>query len=279
MQTHSVTITLVHILSNVTLDNRIATMLSSRDSLIQDIMEEQYWDGVASTYNDQIFDTLANDRHRIISSFIERIATRHKSVADFGCGVGKYLPLLSSKFKSVQAIDHSEKLLGIARRRTASLSNITFVKADLSDPRVALSPVDAAISINVLLSPDVDKRGLVLKAIHRSLASGGNLVLVVPSLESSLYSISMLAEWDRRSRIRHTGVSAEAVSKPRLLRKAIFDGVIHLEDQQTKHFLREEFEVLVKAAGFEIARLEKVEYSWRYEFQRPPRWMQSPYPW
>src|SRR5262249_2639744 len=125
-------------------------------------MEEQYWDGVASTYSDQIFDTLANDRNRTIERYIDKVSSRDKTIADFGCGVGKYLSLLSSRFKAVQAIDHSENLLEIARRSNAKLTNITFVKADLSDRSIEFAPVDAAISVNVLLSPDVSKRSLVL---------------------------------------------------------------------------------------------------------------------
>jgi SAM-dependent methyltransferase len=241
--------------------------------------EESYWDGVASTYDDQVFNTLENDRNGTILRHIDRISSRSSTAADFGCGAGKYVQLLSSRFKKVQAIDHSGKLLDIARAACRPLPNVTFIKADLASLAVRLPKVDAAISMNVLLSPDAVKRTAVLKTIARTLRGGGQLVLLVPSLESSLFAISRLADWNRRSEVRHRGFSAEAISGPRRTRRAVFGGVIHLEDQPTKHFLKEEIEVLVRSVGLEIDSVEKVEYSWSYEFDNPPRWMKEPYPW
>jgi SAM-dependent methyltransferase len=242
-------------------------------------MNERYWDGVAPSYDDQIFNTLANDLSGVIRRRIDKIASAERTVGDFGCGVGKYVRLLSDKFKIVHAIDHSSGLLDIAKRNCGNLPNVNFLKADLSDPKIKLPRVDCAISINVLLTPDVTKRSGVLRTIHRTLEPGGPLVMVVPSLESSLYSIARLSEWNRKSGSRHIGVSAEALTAPRKMRGAVFRGVIFLDDQRTKHFIREELELLVRSAGFELESIEKVEYSWRYEFPRPPRWMKAPYPW
>jgi SAM-dependent methyltransferase len=242
-------------------------------------MNEKYWDGVAATYDDQVFNTLANDRHRAIARSINRIASNSASVADFGCGVGKYVRLLSSKFRRVIAIDHSGKLLEIARHVCGDLENVIYVKADLADRRVSLPQVDAAISINVLLTPDPVLRGELLRTIFRTLRAGGTLVLVVPALESTLYSISKLNEWNRRSRTRRHGVSADAVTGAANSKRALMSGVIYLDDQATKHFVREEIEGLVRSTGFDIQSIAKVEYSWDYEFDHPPRWMKDPYPW
>jgi ubiquinone/menaquinone biosynthesis C-methylase UbiE len=242
-------------------------------------MNAKYWDGVATTYDDQVFNTLASDSSGIIGRSIDRIASKQMTVADFGCGVGKYVRLLSSQFRNVVAIDHSARLLDVARKTCGELSNVEFIQADLTDRNLDLPVADAAISINVLLTPDAAKRAAILETVYRSLQPGGRLVLVVPALESSLYSISVLAEWNRRSRNRHSGVSAQAVAGLPKLRRAVFQGVISLDDQPTKHFLREEIESLVSSVGFQIDSSDKVEYSWGYEFDRPPRWMKRPYPW
>jgi ubiquinone/menaquinone biosynthesis C-methylase UbiE len=242
-------------------------------------MNEKYWDGVAATYDVQVFNTLANDRNRAIARSINRLASSSASVADFGCGVGKYVRLLSSKFRKVVAIDHSGKLLDIARHVCGDLKNVSYVKADLTDPRVKLPAVDAAISINVLLTSDTARRIELLRTIFRTLRTGGGLVLVVPALESTLYSISKLNEWNRRSRTRRRGVSGDAIAGCANSRRALTSGVIYLDDQATKHFVREEIESLVRSTGFDIESTAKVEYSWDYEFDRPPRWMKEPYPW
>src|SRR5215467_10030004 len=120
--------------------------------------EESYWDGVAETYDDEVFNTLANDRNGTIVEYIDRIASHDLDVGDFGCGAGKYVRLLSSRFKSVTAIDHAKKLLDRARLACADLPNVNYIKADLVTPRVKLEPVDAGVSMNVLLSPDAGKR-------------------------------------------------------------------------------------------------------------------------
>jgi SAM-dependent methyltransferase len=241
--------------------------------------EESYWDGVAATYDDQVFNTLENDRNGTIVQYVDRIASRRLTVADFGCGAGKYVSLLSSRFKDVIAIDHSDRLLEIARKKFGKLPNVTFLKADLANPSQKLPPVDAAISMNVLLSPDWQKRANLLKTIAKTLRGGAPLALMVPSLESSLLSISRLGDWNRRSKARHNGVSADAISGARLMRKAISSGVIMLEDQPTKHFLLEEIKLLVRSVGLDIESADRVEYSWTYEFDKPPRWMKEPYPW
>ena len=47
----------------------------------------------------------------------------------------------------------------------------------------------------------------------------------------------------------------------------------------TKHWLREELQVALRAAGFVVESVDKVEYGWDTEFPDPPRWMKDPWPW
>jgi hypothetical protein len=56
-------------------------------------------------------------------------------------------------------------------------------------------------------------------------------------------------------------------------------GVLDADGVPTKHFLREELTAALQSRGFRILQVEKLEYAWTTEFDSPPDWMQSPYPW
>ena len=79
-------------------------------------MSAQFWDTVASRFDDEIFNTLSNDRSRTILRHIDRFSSTDSTVCDFGCGVGRYLPLLAERFRAVCAVDISRKCLEVAER-------------------------------------------------------------------------------------------------------------------------------------------------------------------
>ncbi|WP_315815845.1 hypothetical protein [Paraflavitalea speifideaquila] len=56
-------------------------------------------------------------------------------------------------------------------------------------------------------------------------------------------------------------------------------GVIELDKIPTKHYLKEELEITLQNEGFQLLHIEKVEYTWATEFDGPPTWMKSPFPW
>lgn len=58
-----------------------------------------------------------------------------KSVIDIGCGTGAYIPALAEKFEKVTALDSSEEMLKICRKRAeeAGCRNISFAATDYRD--------------------------------------------------------------------------------------------------------------------------------------------------
>ena len=84
-------------------------------------MERNYWEKMAPTYGDKIFDVLANDRKALIRAVIMQYAGKNKSVIDIGCAIGKWLPVLAPAFKKVVAVDISAKNLDIAKCRSMSV--------------------------------------------------------------------------------------------------------------------------------------------------------------
>jgi len=242
-------------------------------------MSAQFWDTVASRFDDEIFNTLSNDRSRTILRQINRFSSAGSTVCDFGCGVGRYLPLLAERFKAVCAVDISRKCLEVAERNCAALENVTFFKLDLSTNHSGLDRFDFAISINALLEPSLRKRRSALETIFQHLSPEGHLLIVVPSLESALFSTTRLFEWrDRTSNGKKNGFAIKLGAKDSR-GVDIARGVLNLDGVLEKHYLKEELLVALQDVGFEVDHLEKVEYRWSAMFDNPPRWMKEPYPW
>ncbi|HET6428038.1 MAG TPA: class I SAM-dependent methyltransferase, partial [Phycisphaerae bacterium] len=108
---------------------------------------------------------------------------------------------------------------------------------------------------------------------------GGHLLLVVPSLESELYSQFRLLEWNLKEGLPPQQAAAEET-------EAFTDpgasppmGILCRNGVPTKHYLREELAVTIAAVGLEVVQVGKVEYPWDTAFAAPPSWMREPYPW
>lgn len=242
-------------------------------------MSANFWDTVATTFDDEIFNTLANDRHQIIRRHIDRFSAADSTVCDFGCGVGRYLPLLAEKFKSVCAVDISKKCLDVAQSKYASLENVSFWRLDLSTNHSGLGKFDFAININALLLASLRRRRAALETIFQHLKSNGHLLIVVPSLESALFSTSRLFDWRAKTSNGRKNGFAIKLSERDSRGVDIARGVLNLDGVHEKHYLKEELLVALRDAGFEVDHVEKVEYSWSAMFDEPPRWMKDPYPW
>lgn len=242
-------------------------------------MGEKYWDTVGDNYDRHIFDTLANDRTRVIVDHIDRCSSHNAVACDFGCGIGKYLTTLGERFKSVFAIDISSKLLEQAKESNSKVSNVVYHKGDLANPSVDIGKVNFALNVNVLIMASVERRRRILANIFRQIKKHGHLLLVVPSMESALFAHFRLVEWNTKEGVKRANPTAHRLISSNSRMFSFRTGVLNLDGVPTKHYLKEELIVLLKAVGFEIKSVAKVEYPWTSEFVRPPRWMKEPYPW
>ena len=105
-------------------------------------MDRKYWEKIAPDYDEQIFDVLQNDKKNIIRSAIEKVASLSSTVIDIGCAVGKWLPVLSPVFKKVIAVDISEKNLETAKANYPHLTNIDYIRADMSADKTRLTTIE-----------------------------------------------------------------------------------------------------------------------------------------
>ena len=240
-------------------------------------MDADYWERIGNQYDAEIFSSSRSDSGGAIRRRLDQLASPRGIAADFGCGVGHYLPLLARRFRAVHGIDFAQSLLDQARLRTRGLENVSLHRANLGSGRARIPMPKAKVGVcaNVLISENSATRRGILRTIHRHLAPGGRLLLLVPSLESVLFVNQQLVEWNRR-----LGWSeAESLASGLAPTRDLMRGLVRIDRVPTKHYLREEATLLLTAAGFAVSSCDKVEYRWDTEFEHPPRWMENPGPW
>ena len=246
-------------------------------------MDVKYWNDFADEYDELVTDAFSYGRLHTIATTIENYASPELDAADYGCGPGKILPLLSQKFRHVYAYDFSNKLLDIARRRCEKLKNVEIAQADLSKPVDNLPVVDLIVTLNAIIMPDAKLRLQFMQGMASRIKPGGHLIMNVPSVESLLYSAFRETEWYRKEQ-GHTPKKAEfqtdisSLTGPRMLAQ----GIMYRGTEPTKHYLREELVVLVRdEMKLDLIDIVKMEYDWATDFEDDniPDWMGEPYPW
>ena len=242
-------------------------------------MNERYWDRVAADYDGEIFSSFESDQTGVLVRRLDEFADRSAPAADAGCGVGKYLPALVERFASVDAYDISGELLKQARKTVPKEAKVRFFKRDFASQRGKLSPVQFAICANVLIMADERIREGILRSVGRLVIPGGHVLFIVPSLESALLSHNRMVEWNRRDGMSYAEAVRASEAPAALAGKGLLHGLVPLEGVPTKHHLKEEAVVTLRAAGFEPMYFDKVEYGWDTQFASPPEWMGAPYTW
>jgi SAM-dependent methyltransferase len=242
-------------------------------------LDQLYWDTVGASYEDDIFNVLLEDRDQMVAQHIDRFAAADAIACDFGCGTGRFLPLLARRASHVHGFDLSEVCLRQAEETCRVFDNVTLAQRDLAVPRLRLPKADLALSVNVVIMASLAVRTGILRTIARHVAPGGHLLLVAPSFESALYANLRLLEWNLR--VGHAyGDAVDGGLRDDASAVAAFpEGIVTIDGVQTKHYLAEELRVILEQLGFSVQAVKKMQYAWQTEFERPPKWMQEPYPW
>ncbi|HEV8112663.1 MAG TPA: class I SAM-dependent methyltransferase [Planctomycetota bacterium] len=232
------------------------------------------WDSMARRFDGGVCHVLAEDRGHVVARALADEARRRGRrrrilVGDFGCGIGRALPLLARSFGptgEILAVDGSSACLARARSAVRGARNIAFVHADLAARRLSLPRVDVGLCINVALTPDDDARERLLANVAGHVRRGGRLFLVVPSLESDLLVRRRFVDW-----------AGEPWRAKR--RERVADGIVDAGGVLTKHWTREELLLLAPRLASRAVSIARVEYGWHTELVRPPKSFREPYPW
>ncbi|RYY57182.1 MAG: class I SAM-dependent methyltransferase [Chitinophagaceae bacterium] len=239
------------------------------------MVERKYWEKIAPSYEEEIFDVLKQDKQQLIRQAIESRASASHKVVDAGCAVGKWLPVLSPLFQQVTAVDISAKNLAIAAAKYPELTNVTYQRADLSSAHITMKGYDMAICINAILSDSMTKRDRFFNQLSKAVKTNGSLVLVVPSLESWLLSRTIQKHYKiDQALFRGKITDSEAASRYNNIQQ----GNVEIDDVATKHYLGPELQLTLERNGFAMEEQHKVEYDWHTEFVAPPAWLKDPKP-
>ena len=217
-------------------------------------MNERDWDKVAGTWDEHIMSSLEENTNGSIAALIAEIATSHRSILDYGCGVGRYLPLLSSRFERVTGVDYSARCVEQARALTRTLPNVSLhTVRQFGGQR---GTFEAVLLANVLLHARAAVRERILDLALARLRPGGTLLLLLPAVESVHLSEAV--------RLRHTRRRRSAYSRPQS-RGGFDPGLIAIHGQATKHYSAEEIPLLLQARKLGLKQLARAEYSWDSE--------------
>jgi len=240
-------------------------------------MDKAYWENISGNYNSEIFDVRKSDKSGIITSWIKEISSSKKTIGDVGCGIGKWLPLLSKQFGKVYAIDISSNNLDYCEKKFKQLKNISYLNTDMSLRMKEMYSFDAILCVNAILTESLVKRTTFFKNISANLKPEGNLILVVPSLESVLYSAFVLDNYNRKRGFPNK--KFKEVKNKNEYFKFRQRGIVNIDKVPTKHYLREELISTLTESGFNEITIGKVEYSWNSEIDNAPKSLKGPYPW
>jgi SAM-dependent methyltransferase len=240
--------------------------------------EKKFWDTIGNDYAEEIFSVFDSDKYGRLKKLVEKHAGRRKDAIDFGCGIGRALPLLAPNFRHVLAVDISTELLSIACQYPAL--NVTYQQADLAVRKTGLPPADFAFCANVAISDKPERNYRILENVVKGLKKNGTAVIVVPSVESA-----GLSKWTLMKLYKSEGKPAYRIPKSdkALLNgldlKAIRDGIIPIDGNPTKHYQLTELFRLFDHGPTRVESLDKLEYPWTTELAEPPAGLKAPYPW
>ena len=157
---------------------------------------DRFWD-TYSRYYDTVYHLMPY-RKLLWDSYQALDLRPGMAVLDAGCGTGNFEAFIHEKESppvSIEAVDFSCGMLGIAQTKCSSLMNVTFRQADLnSELPFADASFDRIVSINVLYALD-DWDG-TMREFLRVLKPDGKLVLTSSFPEFSFGSV--LADHFRR---------------------------------------------------------------------------------
>lgn len=242
-------------------------------------MNRTYWDNLAASYDEQIFSVLQADCEGLLTDRIARYGRPRAVAADLGCGPGQITPLLAHHFGRVEACDLSPALLDHARQACAEFDHVGFHRFDLAgDDDAPFAPADLVLCVNVILTAQLEARERLWDRVSGLVAPGGTLLLVLPSHESALYTNFRRLDWHVRA-----GASGEQAIRRSLPAGGdvtrLEHGVRGIEGVETKHYLREEIMVQLRDRSLRVEEVTKLTYDWQTEFDDPPAWLGSPFPW
>src|SRR5579884_4007694 len=236
------------------------------------------WSRAAVNYESEFVDPYQPDVRNPLHDALAERASKERTAADLGCGLGPLVPALAERFQWVHAVDFAAGMLERARRRAAGLANVEFWQRAFVDLPELRRHVDVAVAVNSLVQPDVGELEASLRAVRRLLKPGGRLLAIVPAMDAVHYFTLLVQD-----RARATGMPPEHARKnaARRAEHELYDfafGDFHYHGLRQHFWQPFEVRYRLRRCGLRLRRLAKVHRRWRQlggdaEVARhPPPW-------
>ncbi len=236
------------------------------------------WDTVAPVYETEVFDVYKSDKKGILKKMVLSHADKTGLAIDFGCGLGKALPMLSPLFKEIVAVDVSQNLLDIAKKK--GFKNVRLEQADLAEKKVQLPKAEFVLCVNVSISADNVRNYQMLKNALSALKPGGVAVFVLPSQESVSFATWLLINMYQKEGVNFPDIPKSEINHLSPQFHHFFkDGIINLDETPTKHYLFTEIVSFFNKGKFQIQTIDRIEYDWGTELDELPKNVKAPNPW
>lgn len=192
----------------------------------------RYHDSIAQEYDDVVLVPRETATRGVFAAAIRRLRPHapFAQMLDVGCGTGHMVRRFGALAIGITGIDHSAGMLAAARKMAGAngLGRARFEQADIQT-YLAAHPnhADLATAVGVLHHLGEDGLDRVLAALHRSIRSGGWIVLAEPVADGPLVEPRAITRWNQASLAAGRGYTAaaedpdEAPLPPEALRAAI----------------------------------------------------------
>ena len=140
---------------------------------------------------------------RSLRNLLKRIPGRMEmTLADLGCGTGRWLPFLAGHFANVVAIDYAPASLALARRATRDL-DVVFRRRDLRDLTPFRNSFDITLAVDSIVGPRPADLDRILEQVWLSLREGGLLLATFPAAPRSGEPVALPLGADREMPAPH----------------------------------------------------------------------------
>jgi len=153
-------------------------------------MSEKFWDKIAGRYAKQpIADQASYEKKLEITRGYFHPDTQ---VLEFGCGTGSTAISHAPFVNHIRAIDVSEKMLEIARKRAgaAGVSNVAFERSTIEAMQAPDGSFDVVLGLSILHL--LENKDAAIEKVYRMLKPGGVFITSTVCLGGS---ITRVIEW------------------------------------------------------------------------------------
>ena len=146
------------------------------------------WNNEVEDFEERVLHPLRIGPRGLLLQHIEGLpGLAQQTVADVGCGNGAFIcELAKHPFATIYAVDYSDNMLELARKRCASLANVQFKKLNMLDMTELHGRCDVVFSLNSVLPRDPRDTPPILRQFAQVLKPGGKFIAVLPSFDTVL---------------------------------------------------------------------------------------------